>query len=76
MRTSLRVGMLIGGAGSIALSVLQLRIGLSVAPCLIIAGIISGLAVAKWLDRPSYGRQLEEGARAGLLACRSEEHTS
>jgi hypothetical protein len=69
MRTSLRVGMLIGGAGSVALSVLQARIGLVVAPCLVIAGIISGLAVAKWLDRPSYGRQLEEGGRAGLLAC-------
>ncbi len=69
MRTSLRVGMLIGGVGSVALSVLQARIGLVVAPCLVIAGIIAGLAVAKWLDRPSYGRQLEEGARAGLLAC-------
>ncbi len=69
MRTSLRAGMLIGGTGSIALSVLQARIGLAVAPCLVMAGVISGLAIAKWLDRPSYGRQLGEGARGGLLAC-------
>ena len=68
MRTSLRVGAILGGAGSIALCVLQLQIALAIAPGVILAGALAGLAVAKWLDRAHYGRQLEEGLRAGLLA--------
>jgi hypothetical protein len=68
MRTSIRAGAILGGVGSIALCVLQLQIALAIAPGVILAGALAGLAVAKWLDRAHYGRQLEEGLRAGLLA--------
>ena len=69
MRTSLRAGVTLGGLGSLVLCLLQTQIGLAIAPGVILVGILAGLAVAKGLERPYYGRQLEEGARAGVLAC-------
>ena len=69
MRTSIRSGALIGGALSIALCLLQPRVALAVVLGIVLAGPVAGLAVAKWLDLGNYGRQLEEGVRAGLLAC-------
>ncbi len=69
MRTLLRVGGIAGMlAGALALA-LAPRAGLAVIACLGVAGLGSGLAMAKWLPREWYGRQLGAGLRAGLIAC-------
>jgi hypothetical protein len=53
----------------VALAVLQLSVALVVIVGVALAGVITGLCVAKWLERWWYGRQLEAGAQAGLYAC-------
>src|SRR5437879_10380916 len=68
MRTIVRVCITIGGVGFVALFALQAVIALAVADCLLIVGLAAGLATAKWLERPWFGRQLIAGLRAGALA--------
>src|SRR5215813_2864124 len=68
MRTSTRVGSVVGSVGSVALCILQFRFALAIVPLIVLGGVLAGLAVAKWLDRAHYGRQLEEGFYAGMLA--------
>ncbi|HEX8032774.1 MAG TPA: hypothetical protein VF510_02955 [Ktedonobacterales bacterium] len=68
MRTIVRVGIIIGGVGFVALFALQAVIALAVAVCLLIVGLAAGLGTAKWLERPWFGRQLIAGLRAGALA--------
>lgn len=68
MRTIVRIGVIIGGIGFIALFALQAVIALAVADCLLIVGLASGLAMAKWIERSWYGRQLIAGLRAGAFA--------
>lgn len=68
MRASIRSGAIIGAVASVALCLLQPHIALLVAFGVAAAGVLAGLAVAKWLDLEQYGRQLEEGVRAGALA--------
>jgi hypothetical protein len=53
----------------VALAALQLSMALVVIVGIVLAGVITGLCVAKWLERWWYGRQLEAGARAGFYAC-------
>jgi hypothetical protein len=36
---------------------------------LLALGVVTGLAMAKWLEWPWFGRQLEAGAKAGAIAC-------
>lgn len=68
MRTIVRVGLIIGGIGFVALFALQAVIALAVADCLLIVGLAAGLGTAKWLERPWFGRQLMAGLRAGAFA--------
>ena len=69
MRTLLRIGGIAGMlAGALALA-LAPRAGLAVVVCVAAAGPGVGLAMAKWLPRTWYGRQLGAGLRAGLIAC-------
>jgi hypothetical protein len=64
-----RVGLLLGVAGSIAVYVLVRMAGLTAALGVIAIGLLAGLAMAKWLEWDWFGRQIEAGLRAGLLAC-------
>lgn len=68
MRTLLRVGGILGGAGFVALYALQTAMALAVAAGIPLIGLLAGLGVAKWLPRNEYGRQLKSGLRAGMLA--------
>lgn len=68
MRTIGRVGIIIGGVGFVALFALQAVIALAVADGLLIVGLAAGLGMAKWLERPWFGRQLMAGLRAGAFA--------
>ena len=68
MRTIVRVGLIIGGIGFVALFALQAVIALAVADCLLIVGLAAGLGTAKWLERPWFGRQFMAGLRAGAVA--------
>ena len=68
MATIIRVGLIAGGIAFVLLFALQSHMGLAVAPGITLAGVAAGLGMAKWLDRAWYGRQLEAGVRAGLLA--------
>jgi type II secretory pathway pseudopilin PulG len=68
MRTIVRVGIITGGVGFVALFALQAVIALAVADCLLIVGLAAGLGTAKWLERPWFGRQLTAGLRGGVLA--------
>src|SRR5579875_1115794 len=69
MRTITRVGLVVGAAGLVALYGLQIVAGLFVAPAVALIGVITGIGVAKWLERGWYGRQFVAGLRAGLIAC-------
>jgi len=69
MRVILRVGLIVGAMGLVALYALQIVAALLVAPAIILLGVIVGLCMAKWLERGWYGRQFAAGARAGALAC-------
>lgn len=68
MRTIMRVGVIIGGVGFVALFALQAVIALGVAYCLLVVGLTAGLSTAKWLERPWFGRQFLAGVRAGAVA--------
>ena len=68
MRAILRVGLGVGAAGFLALFALALAAALVVLPGLLIAGVIAGLAMAKWLPWAWYGRQPAAGLRAGTIA--------
>lgn len=68
MRAILRVGLGVGAAGFLALFALALAAALVVLPGLLIAGVIAGLAMAKWLPWAWYGRQPAAGLRAGAIA--------
>ena len=68
MRAILRVGLGVGAAGFLALFALGLAAALVVLPGLLIAGVIAGLAMAKWLPWAWYGRQPVAGLRAGAIA--------
>lgn len=69
MQSVLRVGVVAGVLGSVALYGLARTSGLVAAYGIILLGFAAGLAMAKWLDWSWYGRQLEAGAQAGALAC-------
>lgn len=68
MRTIIRVGAVVGGFWFVALFALQSAVALLVLAGILAAGVCAGLAVAKWLERGWYGRQLEAGLRAGAIA--------
>lgn len=69
MRTVTRIGVTLSAVAVLALYGLQLLAGLGVTIGIVAIGALAGLAVAKWLERGWYGRQLEAGARAGAIAC-------
>jgi hypothetical protein len=68
MRAILRVGLGVGATGFLALCALALAAALVVLPGLLVAGVIAGLAMAKWLPWGWYGRQPAAGLRAGAIA--------
>lgn len=68
MRTILRVGGILGGAGFVVLYALQTEAALTVAAGVSLIGLLAGLGAAKWLPRAWYGRQFKAGLRAGMLA--------
>src|SRR5690349_20856695 len=68
MRAILRVGLGVGAAGFLALFALALAAALVVLPGLLVAGVIAGLAMAKWLPWAWYGRQPAASLRAGAIA--------
>lgn len=69
MRSVIRVGVTAGVVGCVALYLLARTSGLVAAFGIILLGFAVGLAMAKWLEWPWYGRQLEAGAQAGAIAC-------
>lgn len=69
MRTITRTGVTLSVIAALALYGVQLVAALAVALGVVLAGILSGLFVAKWLERDWYGRQFDAGARAGGIAC-------
>lgn len=69
MRTVTRTGVTLSAVAALALYGLQLIAGLAVTFGIMAIGALAGLSVAKWLERDWYGRQLEAGARAGIIAC-------
>lgn len=69
MRTVTRTGISLSVVAALALYGVQLVAGLAAMTGVVVVGVIAGLCVAKWLERPWYGRQLEAGARAGAIAC-------
>jgi hypothetical protein len=69
MRTITRIGATLSVVAALALYGVQLVAALGVAVGVILTGLLSGLSVAKWLERDWYGRQFSAGARAGAIAC-------
>ena len=69
MRTIARTGVALSVVAALMLYGVQLVSALGAALGIILIGALAGLSVAKWLERDWYGRQLEAGARAGLIAC-------
>lgn len=69
MRTITRTGVTLSVIAALVLYGVQLVAALGAAVGVVIAGALAGLAVAKWLERDWYGRQIEAGARAGAIAC-------
>lgn len=65
----MRVGLAAGGGGAVLVFAAQPFIGIAALVVVVLAGMLAGLAVAKWLPREWFGRQLESGLRSGLLAC-------
>jgi hypothetical protein len=68
MRTILRVGITVGGVAFVVLYPLESAIGLTIAPGIVLAGLLAGLGTAKWLERPWFGRQFDAGLRTGIIA--------
>lgn len=69
MRMHIRVGLGTGALGFLLLYAAQVGSGLGAIALLGLIGLLAGLAMAKWLPRDWYGRQLAAGARAGGIAC-------
>ncbi|HEV8190762.1 MAG TPA: hypothetical protein VGP82_04655 [Ktedonobacterales bacterium] len=69
MRAIVRVGLILGGIGFLALFALQFALGLAVAPLLVGVGLLTGICSAKWLDWAWYGHQFRAGTFAGFYAC-------
>jgi len=64
-----RVGLLLGAAGALAIFALGRMAALTAAAGVVALGLLTGLAMAKWLEWGWFGRQVEAGLRAGLIAC-------
>src|SRR6478752_5043406 len=64
-----RVGLLLGAMGALAIFALGRMAALTAAVGVIAVGLLAGLAMAKWLEWSWFGRQVEAGLRAGLVAC-------
>jgi hypothetical protein len=64
-----RVGLLLGAFGALAIFALGRMAALTAAVGVIAVGLLTGLAMAKWLEWSWFGRQSEAGLRAGLIAC-------
>jgi len=69
MRSILRVGAPAAVLGCISMYVTAHAAGLVVALALIALGIVTGLAMAKWLEWSWFGRQLEAGFKVGITTC-------
>jgi len=69
MRAIVRVCLVVGGIGFLALFALQHAVALAVAPLLVIVGLLAGVCMAKWLEWGWYGSQFRAGAYAGFYAC-------
>lgn len=69
MEVHTRVGIAAGVFGFALLYLAQLLAGAAAVLLAPVVGLLAGLGIAKWLPRAWYGRQLEAGARAGVLAC-------
>ena len=69
MRSVVRVGAIAGALGCLLAYPLALRAALVVVPGLLLLGLGTGLAMAKWLEWGWYGKQPKAGLRAGLIAC-------
>lgn len=69
MRAIVRCGVLVGAVCGPLAWVLEPRWGLGAACAVLAAGIVAGLATAKWLEWSWYGRQLRAGAISGAVAC-------
>ena len=68
MRTSVRVGAIVGGVAFVVLYAAQTSVALAAVYGIVVAGFCAGLGAAKWLEREWYGRQFGAGLRAGALA--------
>jgi hypothetical protein len=64
-----RVGLLLGAIGALAIFALGRMAALTAAVGVVAVGLLAGLAMAKWLEWGWFGRQIEAGLRAGLIAC-------
>lgn len=64
-----RVGLLLGVLGALGVYALSRMAALTAAVGVVALGLLAGLAMAKWLEWSWFGRQVEAGLRAGLLAC-------
>jgi hypothetical protein len=69
MRSVMRVGATAGVLGGISMYLIARGTGLAVAVALVALGIVTGLGMAKWLEWSWFGRQLEAGFKAGVIAC-------
>jgi hypothetical protein len=63
-----RVGWGAGVVGFALLFIAQIPAALGAAALFPLVGVITGLGMAKWLQRPWYGRQFRAGLRAGTIA--------
>ena len=64
-----RVGLLLGAMGALAIFALGRMAALTAAVGVVAVGLLAGLAMAKWLEWDWFGRQIEAGLRAGIIAC-------
>jgi hypothetical protein len=64
-----RVGLLLGAVGALAIFALGRMAALTATVGVVAVGLLTGLAMAKWLEWGWFGRQIEAGLRAGLIAC-------
>jgi len=69
MRSVIRVGAPAAVLGCLSMYLTAHAAGLVVALALVALGIVTGLAMAKWLEWSWFGRQLEAGFKAGITAC-------
>jgi hypothetical protein len=69
MRAILRVGIVVGAGGFIALFALQRTAALAAVLGILAAGVVTGLGAAKWLEWAWYGKQIEAGLKTGAIAC-------